>query len=118
MSIDHSARLMLGWKIEDGDEPGFWFDDEEYLVDDAWTILDPIGEKYDTYGYDLVCEVNSICCDEGYVIGIPMEFGPVPISEFAERLVGMEEDACEVWRKVMRCEPTSRPNVISFVQVW
>ena len=47
-----------------------------------------------------------------------MALGPVPTDEFSKRIVGMEEDACEVWRRVMRCEPTSRPNVISFTQVY
>lgn len=125
MSIDYTPKLMVGWKVEE-EELKHWFDEDGYLICDEWEQLDPVAETCANvlgvnglYGYDLVCEVNSVCCDEGYVVGVPLDHGkPVPIEEFMRGIDGIEGLANDVWREVMRCDPPSRPNVIAFTRVW
>ena len=117
MSITYIPQMMVGWEIMSGEEPDFWHDAEGGMMDEDWSCVDGMAERLGFYGYELVTQVNHVTEDEGWVVGIPIDTEPAPTEEFASRLEGLEPLAVKVWRKVMRCEPTTRPNVISFTEV-
>lgn len=119
MSIDYNARVSLGWRIADGEEPDFWRDDEGYLTEEIYEseALKGIAKKLKCDVYELVCEVNEVCCDEGWVIGVPIKFEPVPIDEIVRKFNGLEQIACDIWRIAMRQEPPTRPCIVVFTEV-
>ena len=121
MSIDHESMLMVGWKIEK--EPDFWHEDETKIYGTDWKSLDSLADSYTKItgckhfcGEDFVCEVDSICCDKGYVVGVPLnDMQPITISDFVQTLYSVQFLAEEVWREIMRSEPPSKPFFMNFV---
>ncbi len=120
MSIDYTPHTMVGWEIEDDEDPRIrelYDNDFEELDELASLIGDRIGVDL-LWGSSLAVQRNCICCDEGWVIGVPMTFGePIPVSQFGE-IGELELSANEVWDAIYDGAPPSEPSIISFVQTW
>ncbi len=119
MSIDYEPHTMLGWWVEDDYDERIneaWDSEFECLDDIAGKVKAVTGQG--VWSDSLVVQVNSICCDEGWFVGVPLTFGAaMPLSEFGhlDELAGLAE---EVWRAIYHADPPSEPCVMSFVETY
>lgn len=119
MSVEYRPHLMVGWMVEDDDDERL-----NDLCDDDFEELEAVSERIGeklgingVWGDSLVIHRNRICCDEGWVVGVPLAFGEPVSLEFAD-VYAMMAIANEVWLAVYDTMPPSPPSLIAFMEVY
>jgi len=118
MSVEHESMLTIGWRIEQGDIPDF---DERH--DEEWPELEELARRASLLRDSSVwqgelCEEENSWCGDTQIVGVPMPYDELPVSEFMERTEGLAELAKEVYRQVMRKEPEDGPFLMSWTRVF
>lgn len=117
MSVVTDSRLTIGWRVRCADIP-----DYESREDDGWYELHGLVARAEgllgrsVYTQDL-CDVEDMQQGDAQMVGVPMYERELTVAEFVERTDALAELARDVYRRVMRAEPTDGPYLISWEQV-
>lgn len=118
MSVEHEAKLTIGWRVDQCDIPDF---DDRW--ENEWLELIPLAQRASklrgkhTYVEDL-CEEEDAWCGDTQMIGVPTPVREMTFDEFKQKNHELAELAKDVYRQVMRCEPKDGPYLISWTHVF
>ena len=118
MSVEHESMLTVGWRVSQDEIPDF---EERY--DEDWFELKELAESASellgkTVWQSELCEEENSWYGDTQIVGVPMYDRELPTSELVERMDKLADLAEEVYRVVMRREPTDGPYILSWTRVF